>query len=132
MTQSRRNSVGRAVFDYPLHLNANGLRNARIGVLRQKMGVDATVDAAMEKAIATLRRAGAVVVDAQIPTDGQWNAGELDVLTWEFKASLEHYLAAAGHRYALAEIIDFNRRHAGDEMSHFGQDLFEQADARGP
>ena len=39
------NSVGRAVFDYPLHLNANGLRGARIGVLRQKMGSDAAVDA---------------------------------------------------------------------------------------
>ncbi len=127
------NSVGRAVFDYPLHLNADGLRGARIGVLRQKMGTDATVDAAMEKAIATLRRAGAVVVDAQIPTDGQWMAGELDVLTWEFKAGLEHYLnSRQAPVRTLAAIIDFNRRHAGDEMSHFGQDLFEQADARGP
>ena len=90
------NSVGRAVFDYPLHLNANGLRGARIGVLRQKMGSDAAVDAAMERAIATMRRAGAVVVDAQIPTDGQWDAGELDVLTWEFRAGLEHYLTTRG------------------------------------
>jgi amidase len=127
------NSVGRAVFDYPLHLNANGLQGARIGVLRNKMGADASVDAAMEKAIATLRRAGAVVVDAQIPTDGQWDAGELDVLTWEFKAGLEHYLQRSGAPVStLAGVIDFNRRHAGDEMSHFGQDLFEQADARGP
>ncbi|HEU0305609.1 MAG TPA: amidase [Lysobacter sp.] len=127
------NSVGRAVFDYPLHLNADGLRGARIGVLRQKMGVDAAVDAAMEKAIATLRRAGADVVEAQIPTDGQWDAGELDVLTSEFKAGLEHYLnSRQAPMRTLAAIIDFNRRHAGDEMSHFGQDLFEQADARGP
>ncbi|MFC5579427.1 amidase [Lysobacter niabensis] len=127
------NSVGHAVFDYPLHLRADGLRGARIGVLRQKMGVDAGVDAAMEKAIAILRRGGAVVVDAEIPTDGQWHTGEFDVLTWEFKAGLEHYLdSRQAPVRTLAAIIDFNRRHAGDEMSHFGQDLFEQADAKGP
>jgi len=127
------NSVGRAVFDYPLHLKADGLRGARIGVLRNKMGGDASVDAVMEEAIATMRRAGAVVVDAQIPTDGQWEAGELDVLSWEFKAGLEHYLAS--HQTpvrTLAQLIDFNKRHAGDELSHFGQELFEQADAKGP
>jgi amidase len=127
------NSVGRAVFDYPLHLKADGLRGARIGVLRNKMGADASVDAAMEKAITTMRRAGAVVVDAQIPTDGQWEAGELDVLSWEFKAGLEHYLASQQASVStLAQLIDFNKRHAGDELSYFGQELFEQADARGP
>ncbi|WP_460710961.1 amidase [Lysobacter terrae] len=127
------NSVGRAVFDYPLHLKADGLHGARIGVLRNKMGVDADVDAAMERAIAAMRRAGAVVVDAQIPTDGQWEAGELDVLTWEFKAGLEHYLESRNAPVrTLAELMDFNRRHAGDELSYFGQDLFEQADAKGP
>lgn len=127
------NSVGRAVFDYPLHLRANGLRGARIGVLRSKMGVDAAVDASMEKAIATMRRAGAVVVDAQIPTEGQWEAGELEVLTWEFKAGLEHYLQSRNAPVrTLAEIIDFNKRHAGDELSYFGQDLLELAEAKGP
>jgi amidase len=127
------NSVGRAVFDYPLHLKTDGLRGARIGVLRSKMGANADVYAAMEKAIAAMRRAGAVVVDAQIPTDGQWDAGELDVLTWEFKAGLEHYLESRGAPVrTLAQLIDFNRRHAGDEMSYFGQELFEQADTRGP
>lgn len=127
------NSVGRAVFDYPLHLKSDGLRGARIGVLRGKMGGDTQVDAAMEKAIAAMRRAGAMVVDAQIPTDGQWEAGEFDVLTWEFKAGLEHYLASRNAPVrTLAQLIDFNKRHAGDELNHFGQELFEQAEARGP
>ena len=127
------NSIGRAVFDYPLHLRADGLRGARIGVLRQKMGAHADVDAAMERAIAAMRRAGAVVVDAEIPTEGQWETGELDVLLCEFKAGLEHYLTTSEAPVrTLAEIIDFNKRHAGQEMTHFGQDLFEQADAKGP
>jgi amidase len=127
------NSIGRAVFDYPLHLRADGLRGARIGVLRQKMGAHADVDAAMERAIAAMRRAGAVVVDAEIPTEGLWQTGELDVLLWEFKTGLEHYLATSEAPVrTLAEIIDFNKRHAGQEMTHFGQDLFERADAKGP
>jgi len=126
-------SVGRAVFDYPLRLKPDGLRGARIGVLRSKMGMGAEVDAAMERAIDAMRRAGATVVDAQIPTDGQWQAGELDVLTWEFKAGLEHYLSSREAPVrTLAQLIEFNRRHAGDELSYFGQELFEQSDARGP
>ena len=126
-------SVGRADVDYPLHLQADGLRGARIGVLRNKMGKDAVVDAAMENAVAAMRRAGAIVVDAQIPTEGQWEAGELDVLTWEFKAGLEHYLASREAPIrTLAQLMEFNRRHAGDELSHFGQELFEQSEARGP
>jgi amidase len=127
------NSVGHAVFDYPLHLKADGLRGARIGVLRQKMGSSAEVDATMEKAIAAMRSAGAVVVDAQIPTEGQWEAGELEVLTWEFRAGLEYYLQSREAPVrTLTQLIDFNKRHAGDELSYFGQDLFEQADAKTP
>ncbi|HEV8693684.1 MAG TPA: amidase [Lysobacter sp.] len=127
------NSVGHAVFDYPLHLKADGLKGARIGVVRSKMGGNADVDAAMEKTIATMRRAGAVVVDAQIPTDGQWEAGELDVLLWEFKAGLDHYLATHDAPVqTLAQVIEFNKTNAGQEMTYFGQDLFEQADAKGP
>jgi hypothetical protein len=30
----------------------------------------------------------------------------------------------------LAELIDFNKRNAGDELSYFGQELFEQATRR--
>ena len=125
-------SVGRAVFDYPQHLRADGLRGARIGVLRDKMGFNRDVDAAMERAIATMRAAGAVVVDAQIPTEGQWNAGELDVLLFEFKYGLEHYLTR--HKApvrTLAQLIEFNKANAGKEMQHFGQDLFEMANAKG-
>ena len=32
----------------------------------------------------------------------------------------------------LAELIAFNQAHAGKEMPYFGQELFEQADAKGP
>lgn len=52
---------------------------------------------------------------------------------YEFKAGLEAYLAAsdAPHR-TLAGLIAFNKAHAGKEMPWFGQELFEQANAKGP
>lgn len=127
------NSIGRTVFDYQLHLKADGLKGARIGVLRDKMGANAQVDAAMEKAIVAMRQAGAVVVDARIPTDGQWDEGEREVLLREFKAGLEHYLASRNAPVRkLAQIIEFNRTYAGQELSYFGQELLEEADTKGP
>ena len=125
-------SVGRAVFDYADRLHADGLRGARIGVLRARMGHDRDADAAMERAIAVMRAAGAIVVDASIPTEGQWSQGELDVLLFEFKHGLEHYLAREQAPVrTLSGLIAFNQALSGNEMHYFGQELFEQANAKG-
>ena len=125
-------SAGRAVFDYQTHLNKDGLRGARIGVLRDSMGYQPDVDAAMERAIATIEAAGGEVVDANIPTAGQWDEAEFEVLLYEFKSGLNDYLAASGAPVtSLAGLIEFNREHAAQEMPYFGQELFEQAQAKG-
>ena len=44
------------------------------------MGYQPDTDAAMERAIAALRKAGATVVDVEIPTLGQWDKDEYEVL----------------------------------------------------
>ena len=126
------NSVGKAVFDYTVRLDANALQGARIGVLRKDMGWHPDVDAAMERAIAALRQAGAEVVDAEIPTQGQWDEAELEVLLYEFKAGLEHYLQSHdAPTRTLAQLIEFNKANAAKEMPWFGQELFERANAKG-
>ncbi|MDQ6926734.1 MAG: amidase family protein, partial [Candidatus Eremiobacteraeota bacterium] len=65
---------------------------------------------------------------------------------YELKADLNAYLAertrgldpsarnAAGDPFprTLADLIAFNRRHADRELQWFGQELFEQSEARGP
>jgi amidase len=125
-------SAGRAQ-DYAMHLRADSLRGARIGVLRDAMGYQPDVDAAMEGAIAALRAAGATVVDAEIPTAGQWDDAELQVLLYEFKSGLEQYLAASGAPIrTLAGLIAFNDDHAAAEMPFFAQELFLQAQLKGP
>ena len=123
----------RAAIDYTAHLTADALKGARIGVVRKLMGYQPDTDAAMERAIAALKAAGATVVDAEIPTLGEWDKPEFEVLLYEFKADLERYLAAAGAPYkTLAELIAFNKQHAGEEMPYFAQEIFEQANAKGP
>ena len=118
--------------DYPSHLKADGLKGARIGVLRSKMAIHPDAAAAMEVAIKTMREAGATVVDAEIPTDGQWSDDELLLLQYEFKAGLERYLARNNAPLTtLSQLIGYNQQYAATEMPFFGQELFEQSNAKG-
>lgn len=110
------------------HLRADGLRGARIGVLRRATGYHPGVDAAFERSLVALERAGATLVDAEIPTAGQWGEAEFAVLLAQFRPELERYLAESGAPVrTLQALIDFNRVHADREMPYFGQELFEQA-----
>ena len=125
-------SAGRAVFDYQTRLRPDALRGARLGVIRQAMGYHAPTDAVMERAITAMRNAGANVVDVTVHTWGQWHDAELQVLLYEFKSGVQHYLATSGAPVGtLAEVIAYNRRHARTAMPHFGQELLEQAEAKG-
>ncbi|MBB1059683.1 amidase [Marilutibacter spongiae] len=127
------NSVGRAVFDYPAHLDPDALRGARIGLLRGSMGFHPDVDAALERAVEAMRAAGATVVDAEIPTAGEWRQAEFEVLLYEFKNGLEHYLRSHDAPVkTLDALMAYNQAHADTEMPWFGQELFEQARAKGP
>ena len=81
-----------------------------------------------------MRRAGAVVVDAQIPTDGQWNAGELDVLTVGIQGrpgALPRQPPGTG-AHARRRSSTSTSTMPATRCRYFGQDLFEQADAEGP
>jgi amidase len=102
-------------------------------VVRKLMGYQPDTDAQMERAIAAMKAAGATVVDAEIPTLGQWDADEFQVLLYEFKDGINAYLAGSGApRKSLGELIDFNTRNADGEMPFFAQEIFEQANAKGP
>lgn len=119
--------------DYTTHLKSDGLKGARIGVVRKLMGYQPDVDASMERAIAALKAAGAIVVDAEILTAGQWDDAEYEVLLYEFKAGLEAYLVASDAPIKTLEgLIEFNKANAATEMPYFGQEIFEQANAKGP
>jgi amidase len=97
------------------------------------MGYHPDVDASMERAIAALQAAGAEVVDVTIPAYNDWNGAELQVLLYEFKDGLNAYLRASGAPHASLEaLMAWNEAHKDIAMPFFGQELFEQAQAKGP
>jgi amidase len=123
--------------DYSASLDPNGLRGARIGVARKKVfGYSPEADKLVEAAIDVLRRQGAVIVDpADIPHLGEYDDSELIVLLYELKADLAGYLAtwAPNARVkTLADVIAFNEANKDREMPYFGQELFLQAQEKGP
>lgn len=126
---------GKSQRDYTSFLRRGALANARIGVPRNLAGFHPAVDRALDAAVAALKSAGAVVLDdLKLPTAGQFDDAELEVLFYEFKADLEAYLATRGASVpvrTLADIIEYNVRERAREMPWFEQELFERAQAKG-
>jgi amidase len=133
-----------AAVDFTASLDRDGMRGARIGVAREVYwGYSEKADAIGEEALAVMRDLGAILVDpANIPTARDMARGwpptdntALTVLLYEFKADIEAYLAALGPdspMRSLADLIAFNEAHRAEEMPYFGQELFLQANAKGP
>jgi amidase len=126
--------TGQISRDYTQYLNPNGLRGARIGVVRQYFNIGPAVHAVMEECLRSMKDAGAVIVDpADLPTYESWRDTETAVLLYEFKNDLNAYLGKRGARIgSLAACIEFNRAHRREEMPFFEQELMEQAQAKGP
>jgi amidase len=128
---------GKVAPDYTTFLDKGGLNGARIGVAREKFfGYSDAADRMAEAALGVLRREGAILVDpADIPHAGTYDEAELAVLLFELKADLNAYLATLGASArvrTLADVIAFNEQHREEEMPYFGQELFLQAQEKGP
>jgi amidase len=117
--------------DYAALLRPDALRGKRIGVWRLS-GVDADVDRVVNTSVAVLLARGATVVDVDLPYQDAVNENEFPALLTEFRRDLNAYLGARpGSPDTLAEVIAFNRADPV-ELSKFGQELFEQAEAAPP
>lgn len=103
---------GRPTPDYSASLVREGLKGARIGVLRQAFEsptVDPEVRAVFDKAIADLRRAGATVLDTVIiaEMDSIRRAGRGDCNP--FKYEINQWLAQQGDRVPVKTIDSIYR-----------------------
>ena len=124
---------GRAVYDYAARLRPEGLRGARIGLLDSPLTDQPGLRALMDDAEARLREAGATVIHLAALNERAWQADEQIVLQYEFKAGLERYLRRwQAPVRTLPAIIAFNRQHAREELTLFGQDVMERAAQAGP
>ncbi len=130
--------------DYTQFINANGLKNARIGITRTGLnGFDpnvptpAAVTDAVEKAFQQLTRAGATVIDLDAQGFVFPSANdELFVLLYDFKFDVAKYFATrVGVPVAggtLQTAIDFDNAHPAVEMPFFNQDIFDLAETINP
>ncbi len=126
---------GKRQKDYTQFLDPNGLRGARIGVARKYFGFSDSVDDLMNRVLAEMKAAGAVIVDpADLESHGKFDDTELLVLMYELKADLNAYLRSRpdAQVQSLADVIAFNEKHKDKEMPYFGQDLFLKAQEKGP
>jgi amidase len=120
---------------YTQFLDPAALEGARIGVWRE--GSAQAVDAAaavLDTAVGVLRAHGAEIIDPVELADADKMAEpEFLALRHEFKDDLNAYLRSVdgSHPKSLAELIEFNSAHADRVLVHFGQQIFEQAEATG-
>ena len=118
--------------DYVRALSADALKGARIGVLRGPRGRSPQTDAVFDKALTLLAAQGAVLVDVTPPDETALGAAESLVLSVEFKAGINAYLASTDpakvKTRTLADLIAFNAA-SPREMALFGQETFERSQA---
>jgi amidase len=127
-------SAGKAHRDYTRFLDADGLHGARIGVARRTFNGHPEVTPLMDRLLAEMTRRGAVLIDPIALPPGSGYASEFEVLSYEFKAGLNAYLADLGPDapvHTLREVIEFNDRHAQQEMPWFKQETLIKAEAKG-
>lgn len=124
------------VTDFAPFLNANGLLGAKIGVARNYFDFHDGVESIMATAIAALKENGATLIDFEdLKVIDQAGSAESTVFEYELKSDMAAYLAWVGAQSpmkSLADLIEFNRAHAAEEMPYFGQDFFEKSVERGP
>ncbi|MFX3634556.1 MAG: amidase family protein [Candidatus Pristimantibacillus sp.] len=98
--------VGRIPDSYLDSLKADGLKGARIGIVREVFGTDGEINTVMTNAIQELKQGGATLVDnVAIPNFKQINSfGSLSA--WEFKFQFNDYLATLGDSLPYGTLSD--------------------------
>jgi amidase len=130
-------SQGKALEDYTRFLRADGLKGARIGVYHPRSLQDnPLVNPILKQAVAVMKERGAVIIDpVKIEAASKFDDAEFEVLLYEFKADLNRYLAELGPKApvkTLKDAIAFNEKHRDRVMPFFGQEIFLDAEKKGP
>ncbi|MBV9626149.1 MAG: amidase [Acidobacteria bacterium] len=109
--------VGKISSSYTAFLDRNGLKGARIGVLRTLFGSspdNQEVNRVIASALDVLRTQGAILEETSDRAfDSGMLASDLDVQKWEYKHDLDNYLKAQPNPpvHSLAELIATGKYH---------------------
>ena len=127
-------STKKGLTDYTKFLDKNGLKGARIGVVRNISGSDKDVLDIFEASLDTMKQAGATLIDVELPPSAKFRNTELEVMLFEYKAGLDAYLSGLKPEvkvHSLAELIQFNEENREHVLQYFGQEYLEQAESKG-
>jgi len=130
--QDIKDSAGyRTETTFASHLEVDGLEGKRIGVVRNLMGYNDLLDEQFEQQLSVLEAQGAEIIDVEMATYGEYGGDEFTVLLYEFKQDMAAYLSSTKLPYDnLADMIAANNQLSEQELSLFGQELFEMAEAQ--
>lgn len=119
--------------DYTARLHLTSLKGKRFGVLRSMSGRHRGVRRLLDETLDVLRKAGAEVIDdVEIQHYRDAGSASWGAMLTEFRQDLNHYLTArGGNVQSLSEVIAFNEAHRPEELSHFEQEFFIEAETRG-
>ena len=127
---------GEAAVDFVAALDTQSLNGLRIGVLRYAQGDNGEVIELFNAALDAMEASGAVLVDIDAFEPATQDSGPKSrtVLYYEFKSSLNAYLADAAPAVTartLDDLIAFNEAHADVELALFDQSIFEASAEKG-
>lgn len=130
-------ATGETKVDYVAALDADSLSGVRVGVMRFSQGSNADILDRFNAALGVLEARGAVLVeiDEFSPDAANFWGDALNVLQYEFKHTLDEYLATtpdAVSTRTLADLIAFNEANADVELALFDQSLFVASEEKGP
>jgi amidase len=135
-TDSATTERANRTLDYTNFLDPQGLSGSRLGVARKFFGFNTNVDRVINDCLALMSDLGADIVDpVEIPSHGQYDYSEFEVLLYEFKTDLNEYLRNRGDSvslHSLAEVIAFNEEWRNEELPLFGQEVMTDAESKGP
>jgi amidase len=117
-------------------LDGATLKGKRIGVAPSLTGFHRDVDRLFDIAVRAMSDDGAVIVKPlNLDWTGAINGAEFLALQYECKRDLDAYLAALAPSSpvkSVADLVKWNVEHGKDELSIFGQEIFELVAAKGP
>jgi amidase len=130
-----RLSKKRALSSYTKFLDRDGLKGARIGVVRNMAGQNPRILRIFEYCVGVLKKLGAEVIDpVDVPNFDKFGKTEREVLYYEFKADLNKYLKSLsdGARvHSIDDVIKFNEENSDKVMPYFGQEHMMTAAEKG-
>lgn len=125
-------SKGNSFKDYTQFLDLNALKGKRIGIEKKPQGNNQFINALLDNAVNLLKQNGATIIEIDyIDNINALGDAEFEVLQYEFKDGLNHYLSTANAKVkSLKDVIDFNLANEDKAMPFFKQEILETSNLK--